>query len=83
MEMLRISLFFRIDFRVTLISLYDFDRIQVIKEVLDVKKRNSHISSFHNEDLQDTLYYFCTYEVLHAGYTATGKAMWVFLPGSL
>ena len=39
----------------------DYARSQMIKELLDVKVGNSHISFFHNEDLQDTLNYFCTY----------------------
>ena len=39
----------------------DYARSQMIKELLDVKEGNLHISFFHNEDLQDTLYYFCTY----------------------
>ena len=37
------------------------DYAQMIKELLDVKEGNSQISFFHNEDLQDTLNYFCTY----------------------
>ena len=35
----------------------------MIKELLDVKERKSHISFFDNEDLQDTLNYFCTYQL--------------------
>ena len=31
----------------------DYARSQMIKELLDVKEENSHISFFHNEDLQD------------------------------
>ena len=41
----------------------DYARSQMIKELLDVKEGNSHISLFHNEDLQDTLNYFCTYQL--------------------
>ena len=39
----------------------DYARIQMVKEILDVKIGNSYILIFHNEDLQDTLDYFYTY----------------------
>ena len=39
----------------------DSGRIQMIKELIDVKEGNSYVPFFHNNDLETTFYYLCTY----------------------
>ena len=39
----------------------DRERIQMIKELIDVKEGNSYIPLFHNNDLETTFNYLCTY----------------------
>ena len=33
----------------------------MIKELIDVKEGNSYVPPFHNNDLETTLEYLCTY----------------------
>ena len=43
----------------------DRERIQMIKELIDVKEGNSYVPFIHNNDLETTVDYLCTYEVKH------------------
>ena len=39
----------------------DHDRIQMIKELIDVKEGNAYVPLVHNNDLETTFEYLCTY----------------------
>ena len=39
----------------------DRERIQMIKELIDVKEGNSYVPLFHTNDLETTFDYLCTY----------------------
>ena len=39
----------------------DRGRIQMIKELIDVKEGNSYVPFFHSNDLETTFDYLCTY----------------------
>ena len=43
----------------------DRGRIQMIKELIDVKEGNSYVPFFHNNDLETTFDYLSTYSVKH------------------